>query len=575
MRTKLFTQLIVVASLALGIGMAPAFGQSGAQTGKLKIHVSPKQAYVFVDGNAIRDGRQTITLSTGKHSIGVYNYGYTPQTQDVDITQGNTKTLEVSLQASGDKVSGPFGDIEFKGHSRAAVLLNGTTPSYFVGQVDEFDNNWIWHQWLLVKPGSYQVTVTQKGQTIWAGPVAVKAGQRTLVYLDHNGEIKTKDFKEGLTLGPQPRFGAGVASATVPVAPVTAQLSASQAQMDCGQSATLNWKASDTADTSITNIGEVPASGDRTVSPTQTTTYELVAKGPGGEVQQTATIDVNAQPTATLSLSSAEVRYHKVGDKVVEQGSTTLNWATTNASTVTINPLNSVAASGSQTLEATPKQNGVGPIDETVTYTLNSSNACGGTATRTAALHIVGSIDPAPAPPSLLLSSIFYPTNYPERRKPKVGLVKSQEGSLAELATNFKKYVQYDTAAKLMIVGHADMRGAERYNQGLSQRRADRAKDYLVSQGIATDMIETRAEGEKQQLDEKDVEKLQSDDPTKPEEWMIRRPKATWLAYNRRVDIILEPSGKQSTLTYPNGSTDARILWQRPTPNLKSIRTAN
>ena len=35
--------------------------------GKLKIHVEPKQAYVFVDGKAIRDGSQTIVLASGDH----------------------------------------------------------------------------------------------------------------------------------------------------------------------------------------------------------------------------------------------------------------------------------------------------------------------------------------------------------------------------------------------------------------------------------------------------------------------------------------------------------------------------
>jgi len=572
MSTKAFTHLIAMASLAIGIGMAPAFAQSGAQTGKLKIHVSPKQAYIFVDGNAIRDGSQTISLSAGKHTIGVYNYGYAPQTQEVDITQGNTKDLAVSLQASGDKVSGPFGDIELKGHPRAAVLLNGTTPAYFVGHVDEFDNNWIWHQWLLVKPGTYQVTVTEKGQTIWAGPVAVKAGQRTVVYLDRDGEIKTKDFKAGLTLGPQPRFDAGMAHAMVPIAPVEAQLSVSQTQTTCGQSATLNWKATDAADTTITNVGDVPDSGNRTVSPTQTTTYELVAKGPGGEVQQTATINVNAQPTATLTLSRPEVHYHKVGDKVVEQESATLNWTASNANSVTVQPLGSVAASGSRTVEAVPNRTTPGPINQDVTYTLNVANACGGTVTRTATLHIAGSIDPAPAPPSLTLASLFYPTNYPLRRNPRVGLVPSQQKILAELATQFKDHLQYDNAAKLVIIGHADERGDAKYDLDLSQRRADRAKDYLVSQGIAADRIETRAEGKNQPLDEKRVENLQSQDAEKPPKWMLNRKKATWLAYNRRVDVNLEPAGQESTETYPNDAPDARILWQRAQPSLKSVK---
>jgi len=135
----------------------------------LKIHVAPKQAYVFVDGEADCDGSQAIALEPGRHTVEVRNYGYVPRPRTWKITSGKKTELSVTLQASGDKVAGPFGDIELKGHPRAAVFLNGSTPPYFVGHVDEFDNNWIWHQWLLVKPGSYQVTVTQNGQTVWVG----------------------------------------------------------------------------------------------------------------------------------------------------------------------------------------------------------------------------------------------------------------------------------------------------------------------------------------------------------------------------------------------------------------------
>ena len=66
---------------------------------------------------------------------------------------------------------------------------------------------------------------------------------------------------------------------------------------------------------------------------------------------------MNAQPTATLALSQPEVRYHKIGDKVVEQDSATLNWSTSNANKVTIQPLGSVASSGSQIVKATPRPN--------------------------------------------------------------------------------------------------------------------------------------------------------------------------------------------------------------------------
>lgn len=569
-RSESLARIFVFTFSALLIGAAPAVAQSGTSTGRVKIHVSPKQAYVFVDGDAIRDGSQTIALSAGKHEVGIYNYGYSPKTQSVDIVAGETMDLNVALQPSGDKVAGPFGDIELKGHPRAAVLLNGATPSYFVGHVDEFDNNWLWHQWLLVKPGTYQLTATQKGKTIWSGPVSVKQGQRVIVHLNDNGKTSTRNFKAGLTLKPQPRFEAGTASAMIPIAPVMAQLSASQTQTSCGQPAMLDWKTMNAVDASISNVGNVSDSGDRSVDPTKTTTYELVAKGPGGEAQQSATINVNAQPTATLALSRAEVRYHKIGDKVVQQDSANLNWTAPNGDQVTIQPLGTVAASGSKSIEAMPDQSGVGAINRDVTYTLHVANACGGTATRTATLHIVGSIDP---PPAVTLASLFYPTNYPDRRHPKVGLVSSQEQELAQAATTFKNNEQYDTQNKLMVVGHADVRGPQKYNMTLSERRAELVKNYLVSQGIPADRIETRADGKDNPLTEAQVQKLQSQDKETPQKWMNVRKKATDLAYNRRVDVILEPAGQESTDAYPNDAHDARLLWQRAQPTLKAVES--
>lgn len=566
------TRIFGLAILGLAMAAAPSMAKDQQSTGKVNVHVSPKQAYVFVDGNAIRDGSQTVALSPGKHTIAVYNYGFSPNVQTVNVVAGQTRTLHVGLQRSGQKVSGPFGDIELKGHPRAAVFLNGDTPDYFVGHVDEFDNNWMWHQWLLVKPGDYKVTVTREGRTIWSGPVDVKAGQREVVYLNHNGKIVTKNFKKGLTLGPQPRFDAGIASAMVPIAPVTAQLAVSQPQTSCGQSATLNWKSTDAVNTSITNLGNVASSGDKTVSPKKTTAYTLVAAGPGGVVRQTATIDVNSQPAATLSFNQPEVEYKKVGDKVVEQGSATLSWTTAKGDKVTIEPLGDVASSGTENIEAEPTQTSAGPINQDVAYKLHVTNACGGTATRTAMLHIVGSIEP---PPPVTLASLFYPTNYPNRRHAMVGLVSSQKVILATAAKTFKNNEQYDAQNELMIVGHADVRGSDEYNMALSQRRLAIVEHYLISQGIPPNKIETQADGKDHELSEQQVQQLQAQDKQTPPKWMSQRQKATWLAYNRRVDIVLEPEGQRSAQAYPNDAPDARLLWQRPEPSLKSVEAAS
>jgi OmpA family/PEGA domain len=550
----------------------PAFAQGKGETGKLKIHLSPKQAYVFVDGKAIRDGSQTIELAPGTHEVSVRNYGFISNTQNVDIRTGETSHLNVALEASGDKVSGPFGDIEFKGHPRDAVLLNGTTPDYFVGHVDEFDWNWIWHQRLLVKPGTYHVTVRREGNTVWSGPVTVKAAQQVTVYLDENGRTKTKDWPEGNTMPPQPRFHAGIASATVPVAPVTAQLTAQSSELGCGQPTELKWKSADAVAVTITNVGSVPLSGDRSVSPLKTTEYELAAKGPGGEVTQTATVHVASEPTATISLSEPEVHYHKVGDKVIADDSVTLKWSTSNANKVTIASLGNEPLNGSQLIEAKPSQTSVGPVNEEVPYRLTASNTCGDTANQTALLRIVGSIDP---PPTVTLASVFYPTNYPGPRHPRIGLVASEQQTLSRAVKSFQNHEQYDNDhATLMIVGHADVRGPKQYNLKLSERRADAVKSYLISKGIRSDKIQTRAEGKEQELSEQRVAKLQSEDAQKPEKWMMSRSRATWLAYNRRVDVILEPVGQQSTESYPNDVSDARVLWQRSEPSLKKVELA-
>ena len=571
MRTRPF--LLAAVFLAVGYFCAvPAFPQSSTETGKLKIHVAPKQAYVFVDGKAIRDGSQTIDLAPGDHKVGVYNYGYLPNTQDVQITAGQTKELRVALQSSGDKIQGPFADIEFKGHPRAAVLLNGQTPDYFVGHVDEFDWNWIWHQRLLVKPGTYQVTVAREGKTIWSGPVTAKAGEQVTVYLDRNGETSTKQWKEGLTMGPQPRFHAGIASATIPIAPVTAQLAAQSTQLNCGQPDSLKWSSTDAVDTSISGVGKVSSQGVRAVTPTHDTTYVLTAKGPGGESTQHVTVDVNTQPTVTLTLSQPEIRYHKIGDRVVEQDSATLQWSTSNANSARIEPFNTNAMSGSRTVTADPKQAGTGPVNENVTYTLTATNACGGTVTKTATLHVVGSID---SPPATTLASLFYPTAYPTKHQPKIGLVASEKMTLKNVATQFKTYGMYETKASLVIVGHADVRGSKKYNHALSERRAALVKEYLVSNGVSADKIQTRAVGKEQQIEMKAVEALESKNGEKPAKWMTEHQKSTWLAYNRRADIILEPTGQQSTKIYPDQSADTRILWQRPAPSLKQVESAS
>src|SRR5690348_17573347 len=66
-----------------------------------------------------------------------------------------------------------------------------------------------------------------------------------------------------------------------PPAP-TASLSASPNSVDKGQSTTLTWQTTNATDVSIDGVGAVEPNGSRQVTPTDSTTYHLVAKGSGG-----------------------------------------------------------------------------------------------------------------------------------------------------------------------------------------------------------------------------------------------------------------------------------------------------
>lgn len=50
----------------------------------------------------------------------------------------------------------------------------------------------------------------------------------------------------------------------------------------------------------------------------------------------------------------------------------------------------------------------------------------------------------------------------------------------------------------MVTVGHTDSVGTDRYNQALSQRRAEAVKAYLVSKGVTSDRVYTEGKGESQ-----------------------------------------------------------------------------
>lgn len=76
----------------------------------------------------------------------------------------------------------------------------------------------------------------------------------------------------------------------------TASISVSPNTIQAGQSASLTWQTGNATDVSIDGIGAVQPNGSQSVSPSDSTTYHLVAKGAGGSQEATARLTVTQAP---------------------------------------------------------------------------------------------------------------------------------------------------------------------------------------------------------------------------------------------------------------------------------------
>lgn len=76
-----------------------------------------------------------------------------------------------------------------------------------------------------------------------------------------------------------------------PPAP-TASISANPSSIERGGSTRLTWRTENANDVTIEGIGSVDPNGSKDVSPTDSTTYRLVAKGAGGSQEATTRVTV-------------------------------------------------------------------------------------------------------------------------------------------------------------------------------------------------------------------------------------------------------------------------------------------
>lgn len=90
-------------------------------------------------------------------------------------------------------------------------------------------------------------------------------------------------------------------AAPPPAAPApTAQLTATPTVITAGDQVQLTWRTTDATSVSIDGLGDVPTSGVKTVTPTASTSYHLVARGEGGTAEASASVTVNAPPAVVV-----------------------------------------------------------------------------------------------------------------------------------------------------------------------------------------------------------------------------------------------------------------------------------
>ena len=80
----------------------------------------------------------------------------------------------------------------------------------------------------------------------------------------------------------------------------TAQLTATPTVISAGDQVQLTWHTANATSVSIDGIGDVPTSGVKTVTPANSITYHLVARGESGSAEASASVTVNTPPAVAV-----------------------------------------------------------------------------------------------------------------------------------------------------------------------------------------------------------------------------------------------------------------------------------
>jgi len=177
-----------------------------------------------------------------------------------------------------------------------------------------------------------------------------------------------------------------------------------------------------------------------------------------------------ARPTVTLQASSTFIQK---GEPV------TLSWSSTNATELDLVPgVGRVSPEGSSSVAPTAS----------TTYTITATGP-GGSAEASVRITVAASPQPAPAEAGTPTLAELFRRNILDAffDFDRSDIRPDARDALAKTAQFLRSYSQI----KVTVEGHCDERGSTEYNLGLGERRAQAARQFLTSLGVAPERMET------------------------------------------------------------------------------------
>lgn len=201
----------------------------------------------------------------------------------------------------------------------------------------------------------------------------------------------------------------------------------------------------------------------------------------------------DAAPPAAGGTPAPTITLRAEPSTIDRGGSTTLQWETRNAATVTITPgIGDVPVTGNRSV--TPQSS--------VTYSATATGP-GGNAGDIARVTVNIPAAP-PEQPSTPRSSPNVTTEQLFTQNMKDVLFDYDKAELRadqmEVLRANAAWLKDHANLRFTIEGHCDERGSEEYNLGLGDRRANAVKEYLSSQGLPANRINTVSYGEERPI---------------------------------------------------------------------------